>query len=72
MRPAGSGLETHDVNKVKWKFLGPENGVDKDTSLKPCRVVNNTDVSDDHSTPVSMVKQDCSKRWNLSEDSNIH
>ena len=36
MRPAGKGLETRDVNKGKWKFLGPENGVDKDTGLLEC------------------------------------
>ena len=36
MRPAGSGLEAHDVNKGKWKLLGPENGVDKDTRLLGC------------------------------------
>jgi len=36
MRPAGSGLETHGVNKGKWELLCPENGVDKDTSLLGC------------------------------------
>ena len=39
--------------------------------VNPRRVVNNTDVSDDHSAPVFTVKQDCSTRWTLSEDLSI-